>query len=157
MVKKTLTFVFAQVLAMGLLAALALLSVNFLSSSGVSEHVTRKFYICMVAYCEVPIAFICAFAAELLFRSKPFFIALVFVVFKTCVHIIYIPYLAMSWNFWIEFILSLASAMAGSFMAFYLLRRIEKKECMHPLWAGAAAVVVPVILWLVILRTAVQK
>jgi len=145
-VKKSLTFIFAQVLALGSLAALAVMIINLISISGIRDHVDHRTSQILVVYSEIPVCFICAFIAQLVYRSSPVFMATVFVLLKICLRILCVPYIAGFTHFWLESGISLIAGLAGAISAYAMLSS-KKDKPLHPVWAGITAFSVIIVSW----------
>lgn len=131
-VKKALTFVAAQLMALGTFSALAVLIISSLSMYGFRNYIGYRAHNAAVVYSEVPVAFLCACFAQLLYRIRPVLVATVFVLLKTCVRVAFVPYVATSRHFWFESILSYCAALAGAAGVALILEKEGKGEPMHP-------------------------
>ena len=147
MMKKALTFVAAQLLALGTFSALAVLIISALSMYGFRDYIGSRAHSATVVYSEIPIAFLCACFAQLVYRVSPMFMATVFVLLKTCVRIACIPYVATNLHFWAETVLSYGAALAGAVAVAGVLSGKERREPMHPAPAYLIAVAASVAAW----------
>ena len=145
--KKALTFVAAQLLALGTLSALAVLIVTSISLYEIREHVGAHGHNAAVVYSEVPLAFLCACFAQMVYRIRPVFVATVFVLLKTCVRIYCISYVAISRHFWGETILSYGAALIGAAAVARVFAGEERQEPMHPALAFPLALAATIITW----------
>lgn len=155
--RKYLTFLFAQTLALVTLSAIAVLTINLMSRSGIHDHLCRKTYMLIVIYSEIPLCFICAFLAGMIYRSNPVFLAVVFVLLKTIARLLCVSYIAYSSHFWLESTISLFAAIAGAYASFSLLPSGHREKPIHPLLAASVALAVSSIAWLLTLHHATSR
>jgi len=151
--KKSVTFFFAQVMALGSLSALAVMIINLLSISDIHHYFERRTYQLLVVYSEIPVCFFCAFIAQCIYRTSPVFMATVFVLVKTCARIMCVSYIAYNAHFWMESLISLFAGIAGALSAYAMLSSPNKDKPMHPAWAALVAFSVIIISWAVTLPT----
>lgn len=149
--KKYINLVLALILALGTLAATAILTINMLSLSDIREFTGYKPYMLMVIYSEAPLCFVCAYIAQRIFRLNPVFFAMVFVLLKTIIRLITIYFIAYSIHFWVESVLSLVLAILGSCIASQVNEKENMSRAIHPALAAGAAIMIPLFSWLVTL------
>lgn len=145
--KKALTFVAAQLLAVGTLSALAVLIISSLSMYGFRDYIGYRDYNVAVVYSEVPLSFLCTCFAQMVYRIRPAFVATVFVLLKTCIRVAYFPYVALHRHFWFETALSYGAALAGAVAVAMVFTKHGRREPMHPGLAFPLAVVATIVAW----------
>lgn len=149
--KKHINLVLALILALGTLPAATVLTVNMMSLSNLWECIGNKPYMVMVIYSEAPLCFACAYIAQRISRSNPIFLAVLFVILKTTVRLLYVYFIAYSMHFWAESALSLVFAIGGAYSASLVNEKENMNHTVRPVTAIILAVALPVLIWMVTL------
>ncbi|MBI2926110.1 MAG: hypothetical protein HYY24_10435 [Verrucomicrobia bacterium] len=146
--RKVLTFLFAEISAVGTYCGLAVLTTSLIVDSdllhrGLSKNTFRM----VVLYSGLPLVLVCAFLGELLFRRKPVVFGVILVVLKQAAAIATTPTLGNAPHFWIEMGLSLGLAVAGATAACALTAKLGRLEPVHPALAAVTGLCMIGVAW----------